>query len=291
MPITKGDTFKDFDVLTTNMFFDADSGIGGLPMGRMVEFVGAQNSGKSTASMQVIAAAQKQGFKCVLADSEFSYTTEYAEKLGVDTAKLDVLRATTAEEILDELEALIKAGKHKVVVLDSLGQLSSRIWFEKNAGEKTIGTQASLIHAFVLKTIPYVVMHKILFIGITHERKDMEWGKLFSLGGNKWAEKKKLAFRFREKAIRYQGEHAIGKVIEVSVTKNHVGNTEGKKHDAFLAKDEGFSTEADALDAAIASGKFRKEGNTYFLLTGEKIGTMSKLRDWAKANPDVLGQL
>lgn len=260
-------------------------------MGRMVEFVGAQNSGKSTASMQVIAAAQRQGFKCVLADSEFSYTTEYGEKLGVDTAELDVLRATTAEEILDELEEIIKAGKHKVIVLDSLGQLSSRIWFEKQAGEKTIGTQASLIHAFVLKTIPYIVMHKILFIGITHERKDMEWGRLFSLGGNKWAEKKKLAFRFREKAIRYQGDTPIGKVIEVIVTKNHLGNTEGEKKEVFIAKDEGFSIAADLLDAAISSGKFERVGNTFFLKDGTKIGTMKALRLWAKENPETLAEL
>lgn len=279
--ITKGDSINDISVLKTGMFFDVASGIGGLPMGRMVEFWGQQNSGKSTAAMQVIAAAQEHGMNCVLADSEFSYTADYAEKLGVNTKKLDVLRATTAEEILDELEELIKAGKHQVVVLDSIGQLSSRIWFEKSAGEKTIGTQASLIQQFVVKTIPYVVMNKILFIGISHERKDMEWGKLFSLGGNKWAEKKKLSFRFVAKSYRMQGEKAIGKVIEVICTKNHVGGPEGEKTQAVLLANEGFSTSADALDAAIAAGVFRREGNTFFL--GEtRIGTMKVLREWAK---------
>jgi len=283
--VVKGDNFRDFDVLETGMFLDALSGIAGLPLGRMVEFFGTQNSGKSTCAMQVIAAAQKKGLQCLYIDTEYSYTSEYAERLGVDTKKLDVLRELTAETTLDQVEEFIKAGKHKVIVLDSLGQLSSRIWFEKESGAKTIGTQASLIGSFVMKTIPYVVMNKILFIGISHERVTMEWGKIFALGGNKWAEKKKLSFRFREKTIRMQGEAVLGKTIEVIVIKNHVGNTEGQKVQAFLAKDEGFSMEADALDAAIASGKFERIGNTFYF-SGEKIGTMKALREWYKENAE-----
>lgn len=287
MPITSGDSFKDFDILQTGMFFDVASGIGGLPLGRMVEFWGQQNSGKSTAAMQVIAAAQKKGLKCLLIDTEYSYTSEWAEKLGVDTKKLDVLRELTAESTLDQTEEFIKGGKYQVVVLDSLGQLSSRIWFEKQAGEKTIGAQASLIHQFVLKTIPYVVMNKILFIGISHERKDMEWGKLFSLGGNKWAEKKKLSFRFVAKTYRMQGEKVLGKTIEVICTKNHCGGPEGEKTPAFLSADEGFSMAADMLDAAIAAGVFERTGNT-FHFRGEKIGTMKAVREWAKTHEEEL---
>lgn len=290
MPITKGNSFKDFDVLETGMFFDEASGIAGLPLGRMVEFWGQQNSGKSTAAMQVVAAAQRKGLKCLWIDTEYQYTSEYAEKLGVDTAKLDVLRELTAEDTLDQTEELIKKGKYQVIVMDSIGQLSSRIVFEKAAGEKTIGTQASLIKEFVVKTIPYVVMNKVLFIGISHERKDMEWGKLFSLGGNKWAEKKKLSFRFREKSYVKVGETVVAKIITVTVSKNHVGDTEGKTMDVRLLNGGGFSAEADRLEALINKGVFRREGNTFFL-DDLKIGTRSKLNDWAKENPDRLKEL
>jgi len=285
MPITSGDSFRDFDVLETGMFLDVASGIAGLPLGRMVEFWGKQNTGKSTAAMQVIASAQKKGLRCLLIDTEYSYTTEWAEKLGVDTKKLDVLRELLAEDILDQTEAFIKKGAYDVIVMDSLGQLSSRIVFEKSAGERTIGTQASLIGAFIVKAIPYIVMNKILFIGVSHERKELEWGTLFSLGGNKWAEKRSISFRFREKAYRKQGEEVIGKVIEVIVTRNHIGNTEGTKQEVFLAKDIGFDSKADALDGLIAAGKFERVGNTFYL-SGEKIGTMKVLREWYKEHAD-----
>lgn len=287
MPITKASAIKDFDVLQTGMFFDALSGIAGLPLGRIVEFWGQQDSGKSTAALQVVAAAQKKGHKCLWIDTEFQFTAEYAERIGVDTTKLDVLREVTAEETLDQTEEFIKSGKYKVIVLDSIGQLSSRIWFEKQAGEKTIGTQASLIHQFLAKVAAYVIFNKVLFIGISHERKDMEWGKLFSLGGNKWAEKKKLSFRFVAKAYRTQGETVLGKVIQVIVTKNHVGDTAGQKIETLLSKDKGFDAEADALDGAIAAGKFERTGNTFFY-KGEKIGTMKALREWAKEHQEEL---
>ncbi len=287
MSIQKGDSFNDFDVLVTGLFFDTHSGVGGLPLGKLCEFWGKQNTGKSTAAMQVIASAQRQGFKCLLIDTELAYTPLYASKLGIDTTKLDVLREKTAEAILDQTEELIAKGKHQVIVMDSIGQLSSRLWFEKASGERTIGTQASLIKQFVEKIVHDVIENKILFIGVSHEREHMEWKTLYSLGGKKWSEKKQLSFRFREKAYRKQGEEIIGKVIEVSVTKNHIGNTEGVKFDALLMKDVGFSASADALETAISNGVFTREGNSFFY-QGERIGTMKKLREWAKENPNAL---
>ncbi len=288
MSVKKGNEFKDFDVLETGMFFDANTGIGGLPLGKLVEFWGKQNTGKSTAGMQVMAAAQRQGLKCLLVDTELAYTPSWAAKLGVDTSKLDVLRAKTAEEILDQTEELITKGRHQVIVMDSLGQLSSRLWFEKASGERTIGTQASLIKQFVEKIVHDVIENKILFIGVSHERQHMEWKTLYSLGGAKWSEKKQLSFRFRETAYRKQGEEIIGKVVEISVTKNHIGNTEGTKFEALLMKDVGFSASADALEVAISKGVFTREGNTFYLKDGTKIGTMKKLREWAAEHPDEL---
>jgi hypothetical protein len=117
----------------------------------------------------------------------------------------------------------------------------------------------------------------------------MDWGKIYSLGGFTWQAKRKLAFRFRAKAYRKQGEETLGKVVEVICTKNHVAgkgeNTEGKKFDAFLSNASGYDAQADALDGLIASGKFRREKNTFFL-GEERIGTIKQLREWYKEHAD-----
>ncbi len=196
-----------------------------------------------------------------------------------------VLREGTAEEYIDAVEAFVKDGKFDVIVLDSIGDLSSRISNdEKKAGEKTIGMQASLMATFSRHIAPYIALNKILFIGVNHSRVEVmgpSAGKIYQMGGKKWSEKKKLSLRFREKSgVQLKsGEEIVGKVIRVSVSKNHVGNTTGKEVEARLLNGQGFSTAADLLQQAIDGGVFTREGNTFYYQEN-KIGTKKKLDEW-----------
>lgn len=292
MPTLSASKVNDITVLPTNTFLDSLTGLGGLPRGRIVQFYGETNTGKSTAGLHVVAAAQKEGLNCLWVDVEHQYTNEYAQKIGVDTSKLMVMREATAEEYMDETEAAVKSGKYQVIVFDSIGDLSSRVEQEKSAGERTIGVQASLMTRFSRLIAPYVVLNKILFIGINHERKDFMnaingKAKLMVLGGLKWSEKVKLSIRFRVKsgALLKRGEEVVGRVLRVSVTKNHIGSTEGLELEARLINGEGFVGSLDLLDAAIRADLFKKEGNSYFWKE-EKIGTIGKLRDWIKEHEE-----
>lgn len=289
MPLTKASAINDIIVLPTNTFIDNLTGLGGLPRGRIVEFWGDQDTGKSSAALQTVVAAQKAGLKCLYVDIEFSLSTEYAKKLGVDMDKLMVLREGTAEEYIDSVEAFVKDGKFDVIVLDSIGDLSSRVSQEKLSGEKAPGVQASLMATFVRHIAPYVALNKILFIGVNHARTEMMGiyaGKVYQMGGKKWSEKKKLSLRFKEKsgvAIEANGKK-VGRVIKVSVSKNHVGNTSGKEVEAHLLNEQGFSQAADLLEQAIEKGVLTKTGNTFFGF-GEKLGTIGKVREKMK-EPD-----
>jgi len=290
--ITKAKEIGDPEVLQTGTFLDDLTGIGGLPFERIIEFIGEQKTGKSTASFHVIAEAQKQGYKCLLVDIEHSITAKYAEELGVDTDALDVIRAKFAEDYLNETVEACESGKYKVIVLDSIGSLSSRVEAEKQVGEKTIGGQASLMSVFVRKIAPMVSYNKILFIGINHLRDQigsMSNAKV-AMGGKNWSEKKKLSLRFRETGnLLKQGENTIGKVINVKVEKNAVGPTEKREADVQLIFGSGFSASANLLQVALDRGIFEKQGNSYFL-SGEKLGTISKLREWLKdpVNEDLI---
>lgn len=285
MPITKASKINDVVVLRTGTFLDTMTGIGGLPRGRLVEFWGDQDTGKSSACIQTIVAAQKEGLRCLWVDVEWTFSGEYATKLGVDMNKLDVLREKIAEDIIDQTEKAMEEGDYDVIVFDSIGDLSSRAQKEKQAGEKTIGVQASLMTRFAVNIAPLAVMNKILFIGVNHSRTDIMSGKLFQMGGKKWSEKKKLSIRFRENTNKQvkRGEIIIGKVMIAKVTKNHVGDTYGLEQDAVLLNGEGFSVSANLLEVALSANVFEKAGNTYSFQK-EKIGTLSKLRDWMKVS-------
>lgn len=280
--IKMGSTLKAVEPMETETPLDEMTGIFGLPKGMITEFWGESNTGKSTAAIQAVAAAQKQGLRCLYVDAERSFSPKYAEALGVNITRLGVLEGLTGESILNKLLDEVKEGNWDVIVLDSIGSLSSRIWFEKEVGDKTVGVQASLLTRFVQLGVSYLKWRNIVFIGVNHSRIDMN-GKLYQMGGKLWTEKKVLSIRFREKTgvVLKSGERTVGKVIILKVTKNHVGATEGKEMEVQLMHGEGFSVQANLLQKALDLGVIRKEGNTHYF-KDEKLGAISKTREWLK---------
>lgn len=282
-----GDMLKAAEPMETGTPIDEITGIFGLPKGYISEFWGESNTGKSTAAIQAVAAAQKQGLRCLWVDAERSFAPKYAEKLGVNLARLGVLEGLTAESILDKLLEEVQQGNWDVIVLDSIGSLSSRIWFEKQVGDKTVGVQASILTRFVQLGISYIKWKKTVFIGINHSRIDMN-GKIYQMGGKLWAEKRILSIRFREKTgvVLKSGEKVIGKVIILKVLKNHVGATEGKEMEVHLIHGEGFSVQANLLQKALDCGTITKQGNSHFF-GEEKLGTISKVREWLASEENL----
>lgn len=225
MPIEIASKYARIEAVKTDTFIDKLSGIGGLPKGRITEIWGVSNSSKSTLGLQALASMQRQGLKCLLVDVERKIDVRYLESLGVDTDALDMLKAGSAEEYVAEIEEIVKKGEYGFILLDSIGSLSSRIEQEKEAGQKSIGLQASLMTRMMRIVAPYLDVHGTIFVGISHAREDMN-GKLYTLGGNKWSEQKALSIRLRDKFganLIKQGDTIIGKVMVASVTKNHVG--------------------------------------------------------------------
>lgn len=284
MPTIKASAIGDPKVLQTGTFLDDLTGIGGLPFSRIIEFIGEEKTGKSTASFHVIAAAQLQGLKCLLVDVEHSFTEKYAQDLGIDTESLMVLRAQFAEDYLNDTIEAVESGEYQVIVLDSVGSLSSRVEAEKAIGERVIGQQASPMATFMRKVAPQVSYHESMLIVINHFRQEIGGyqPKTIAMGGKALREKKKLSLRFRETgSILKSGENTVGKVINVRVEKNAVGPTEKREADVQLIFGQGFSASANLLQVLLDRGIITKQGNTHFL--GEtKLGTISKTREYVK---------
>lgn len=287
--IPRASSLDNIPVLKTDTFLDEMTGIWGLPRRRIIEFFGEEKTGKSTAAFHVIAAAQKEGLRCLLIDIEHSLDPAYLPKLGVDSSTLGVVQKEYAEEYIDATLEAIDSNEWDLVVFDSIGSLSSRVEHEKSSGEKTIGVQSSLMTVFVRKLAPKISLKNMIFIGINHSRTDIMTGRLLTMGGRAWSEKKKLSIRFKEKSgvLLKSGENVVGKVITVEVMKNAVGSTERKQKDVQLIFGQGFSASANLIDEAITKGIITKTGNTYYF--GEvKLGTIAKVRE---LDEDILGEI
>jgi len=74
---------KTIPVIPTGALdLDIALGIGGLPIGRIVEIYGPESSGKTTLMLSTIAQAQKMGGVAAFIDAEHALDPSYAKKIG-----------------------------------------------------------------------------------------------------------------------------------------------------------------------------------------------------------------
>jgi recombination protein RecA len=271
--IAYADSIEDVDVIPTGLFVDKLTGIGGIPRGVITEIFGDESIGKSSLCTQMVAAAQAAGLRCLWADVEWSYSPRYAAELGVDNAKLGILRTRVAEDILDAIEEAAESGTWDLIVVDSIGGILPRSEAEKGAEGKTIGGQAGLIAKFCRKVVPALQIHNVALVVINHSFVDIMSGKLMTSGGKKLRYHKSLSIRLKAKqgVSLKQGDRKVGKVVIGEVKKNKMAATEGMELDGTLVFGTGFSAGADLLGDAIEKNVITKKGNTYYL-GAEKLG-------------------
>ena len=83
MRLGQGELEEIEAIPTGSLTLDLALGVGGLPMGRIIEIYGPESSGKTTLTLELIAQAQKKGKVCAFIDAEHALDPIYAKKLGV----------------------------------------------------------------------------------------------------------------------------------------------------------------------------------------------------------------
>ena len=111
---------------TGSLGLDIALGIGGLPMGRIVEIYGPESSGKTTLTLHCIAEQQKRGGVCAFVDAEHALDPQYARKLGVDLDELLISQPDTGEQALEITDTLVRSGAVNMVVVDSVAALTPK---------------------------------------------------------------------------------------------------------------------------------------------------------------------
>jgi recombination protein RecA len=119
-------SIKKVDVISTgSLNLDVALGVGGLPEGRINTIYGEASSGKSTIALQLVANAQKKGYLCAYLDSEHAVDLGYAKALGVDLKHLLFAQPESGTACFSIAEALLKQGKVKLIIFDSVSTMLS----------------------------------------------------------------------------------------------------------------------------------------------------------------------
>jgi len=196
---------------------------GGIPRGRIIEFAGEENGGKTTTALDIAANAQplfKQEWEdeinelqaitkpkkeeqtrldylkargpkqIVYADCENTLDEDWARNLGVDVDNMVILKpmSQTAEQIFEMLLQTIETDEVGLVVIDSLGVMLSAQAYEKSMEEKTYGGIAAALTLFSKKAELLCSKYNCTLIGINQMREDMNspYGGMITTGGKGW---------------------------------------------------------------------------------------------------------
>ena len=173
----------DIEVVPTgSLGLDIALGIGGLPKGRIIEFLGFESSGKTTLATHVIAEAQQRGDICAFIDAEHAFDKLYATQIGVDINELHFFQPSSGEEALNYCETLLDTKLFSVIVIDSVAALTPQKEIEGAIGDATIGLQARMMSQAMRKLASKVSMSKCVLIFLNQWRE--------KIGGNAYGDPK-----------------------------------------------------------------------------------------------------
>ena len=214
---------EDLEILSTgSRKIDKALGIGGLPMGRIVEILGTESSGKTTLALSVVREAQFKGYRCAYIDTEQALDKVRIKQIGVDFENLAISQPNSAEEALDLLEILVLSKLFKVIVLDSVASLVPKAEIEGDMSSATIGLQARLMGKLLRKVVSPVNKNKVLLIFINQLRNKIGGFTPFPVevgsGGNALKYYASIRIDMRRTGMARKGEP--GSTHKVTIKKN-----------------------------------------------------------------------
>ena len=266
---------------TGSLSLDLALGIGGLPMGRIVEIYGPESSGKTTLTLELIAQAQKRGKICAFIDAEHALDPTYAKKLGVKIEDVFISQPDTGEQALDICETLVRSGGVDVVVIDSVAALVPKAEIEGDMGDAHVGLQARLMSQALRKLTGIIKQANCMVVFINQLR--MKIGVVSgnpetTTGGNalKYYASVRLDIR-KNGQIKEGGKDkkdkdakVLGNETTVKVVKNKVAPPFKTAHFQIFFN-YGIAKNGEILDLGEKAGVVKKTG-AWYSYKGEKIG-------------------
>ncbi len=287
-----GDAGVERDIIaisTGSLGLDIALGIGGLPRGRVVEIYGPESSGKTTLTLQVIAACQKQGGTAAFVDAEHALDPIYAQKLGVNVDDLLVSQPDTGEQALEIVDMLVRSSAVDVVVIDSVAALTPKAEIEGEMGDSHMGLQARLMSQALRKLTANIKRSNTLVIFINQIR--MKIGVMFgnpetTTGGNALKFYASVRLDIRRTGAIKKGEEVIGSETRVKVVKNKVAPP-FRQAEFDILYGTGISRESEVIELGVQLGLVEKSG-AWYSYNGDRIGQgKENARDFLLQHPEI----
>lgn len=280
-------------ISTGSLKLDLATGIGGLPRGKVVEFMGWESSGKSTIVQQVVANAQRLGLKALYMDSEHSLDKKYATALGINMDDLMVYQLDEGggEKCYNIAERLIRTGEIGVAVFDSQTAMLPKKVLEGEVGDNAVGLHARMMSVAVPKIMNAAAIGNCLVIFVSQFREKI--GVMFGSpettnGGNALKFYAHMRIEFRKSVERVDGE-AIANKTRCKVIKNKVAPPFGEC-ETRIVFGEGVDRLGEVIDLA-AEKEIIKKGGAWYTYGDIKAQGEDKLREILIGTPELAREI
>lgn len=265
---------EDIEAIPTgSLTLDIALGIGGLPMGRIIEIFGPESSGKTTLTLELIAQAQKKGKVCAFIDAEHALDPVYAKRLGVQIEDVFISQPDTGEQALDICETLVRSNAVDVIIIDSVAALVPKAEIEGDMGDNHVGLQARLMSQALRKLTGTIKQANCMVVFINQLR--MKIGVMFgspetTTGGNALKYYASVRLDIRKSTVIKEKDQPIGNETKVKVVKNKVAPP-FKQANFQILFNYGIAKNGELLDLGVQAKIVDKTG-AWFGYNGAKIG-------------------
>jgi recombination protein RecA len=283
---------------------------GGLPVGRITEITGLEQSGKSLVSAHLLAETQKLGGIAVLIDTENAVSREFLEAIGVDTTKLLYVAAETVEQCFEYTETIIEKvrtsskDKYVTIVVDSVAAASTEKEMEADYGKDGYATDKAIIISKAMRKITNLIGRQKITLVFTNQLRQKMNAMPFSdpwttSGGKAIAFHASVRLRLKSmgtiKAKDSSGnDRIVGIKVRCQVVKNRMGPPlRSADFDIFF--DRGIDNFGAWLGSMKDNGLVKQSGAWYEYTdidTGEIIKYQAKdFPSMLETNPSVKEQI
>lgn len=289
-----GDNAPALETVSTGVLpLDLALGVGGLPLGRIIEFFGPPSSGKSTVAMHVVSEAQAKGLTCAYIDAEHAIDPVYADAIGINLEELMIAQPQNAEEGLEIAIRLIESGEVNVIVIDSVAALVPRAEVQGEMGDAHVGLMPRIMGQALRKMTGPASRNNtmVIFINQLREKIGVMYGPSeYTPGGKALPFYASVRLDVRRIQAIKQGDEVTANRTRVKVVKNKVAPP-FRQAEFDLEFGKGVSKVGVLIDCAAEFGIIRKSGS-WFTYEGENIGQgKEKAKVWLEEHPETYKEI
>lgn len=284
-------------ISTGSPSLDIATDVGGIPVGRLTTIFGPGGSGKTTLAMHVAKNALASGKRVIFVDIEATFNLKYFKDIlgDVSSDNFVLVQPSVGSNALVFMENVIIEGEADLIILDSVGALSSDEENAKDSNERTIAPIARMISPFLRKVMPSVRKNDITLLFLNQVRSNI--GNLFvehiMPGGNVLNHQSSLIIKLSRNQKIKEGQEEVGQWVKARIEKSKVGRP-GRQVIFPVMYGKGIDKERDIVEFSAALGVMRKAGVYIYLVQEDddkeplKLGRgIKEAANFLKQNPEV----